>query len=438
MTSGTTSRSRTTRSSTATSRTSRTTRRARAASTCWRRSTSRRTTRSTTRAEADDHPIAWCTNFDGGRAWYTGIGHTQATFSEPDALKHLLGGLKTAAKNVDADCGPERQRTPSNDDFEVATLAKGADKIGEPISLDVLPDRRVLHTARDGRVFITTPNSVTTVAAQINVYSHDEDGLQGVAVDPNFAQNKWVYLFYAPRLTTPLTDAPTDGNDAAFAPYKGYNQVSRFKLGDDNKLDLASEQKILEIPTDRGQCCHVGGDMDFDAQGNLYVVTGDDSNPFSSDGYAPLDDRANQQPGLRRAPHGRQHERPARQGAPDQGRSEDGTYTIPAGNMFTPGTMGTKPEIYAMGFRNPFRFSVDKKTGYIYLGEYGPDAGGANANRGPGGLVEFNLIKEPGNYGWPYCIGKNDAYNDYDFATQHRVRSSTARRRRTSRASTRA
>ena len=135
-------------------------------------------------AAADDHPIAWCSNFDGGRAWYTGIGHTQATFSEPDALKHLLGGLKTAAKAVDADCGAERQRTPTTDDFEVATLAKGADKIGEPISLDVLPDRRVLHTARDGRVFITTPNSITSLAAQINVYSHDEDGLQGVAVDP--------------------------------------------------------------------------------------------------------------------------------------------------------------------------------------------------------------------------------------------------------------
>ncbi|RKQ92253.1 glucose/arabinose dehydrogenase [Solirubrobacter pauli] len=368
-------------------------------------------------AEADDHPIAWCSNFDGGRAWYTGIGHTQATFSEPDALKHLLGGLKTAAKAVDADCGPERQRTPTNDDFEVATLAKGADKIGEPIGMDVLPDRRVLHTARDGRLFITTPNSVTSVAAQLNVYSHDEDGLQGVAVDPNFTQNKWVYLFYAPRLSTPLTDSPTDGDDAAFAAYKGYNLVSRFKLGDNGKLDLASEQEILRIPTDRGQCCHVGGDMDFDAQGNLYIVTGDDTNPFSSDGYAPLDDRANKNPAFdARRTSGNTNDL---RGKVLRIKVQDnGTYTIPAGNMFTPGTMGTKPEIYAMGFRNPFRFSVDKKTGYIYLGEYGPDAGAANANRGPGGLVEFNLIKQPGNYGWPYCIGKNQAYNDYDFATQ--------------------
>ena len=79
--------------------------------------------------------------------------------------------------------------------------------------------------------------------------------------------------------------------------------------------------------------------------------------------------------------------------------------------------MGTKPEIYAMGFRNPFRFAVDRATGWVYLGEYGPDAGAANPNRGPGGQVEFNLIKQPGNYGWPYCTGKNDAYNQWDFAT---------------------
>ena len=70
-----------------------------------------------------------------------------------------------------------------------------------------------------------------------------------------------------------------------------------------------------------------------------------------------------------------------------------------------------------MGFRNPFRFAIDRSTGWVYLGDYGPDAGGADPNRGPGGQVEFNLIKSAGNYGWPYCHGRNDAYNDYDFAT---------------------
>ena len=77
----------------------------------------------------------------------------------------------------------------------------------------------------------------------------------------------------------------------------------------------------------------------------------------------------------------------------------------------------TRPEIYAMGFRNPFRIGIDPQTGYLYVGDYGPDAGSGDPNRGPGGQVEFNVIREAGNYGWPYCHGDNDPYHDYDFET---------------------
>ena len=69
-----------------------------------------------------------------------------------------------------------------------------------------------------------------------------------------------------------------------------------------------------------------------------------------------------------------------------------------------------------MGFRNPFRITIDPKTGNVLMGDYGPDAGTTNANRGPQGSVEFNVVT-PGNYGWPYCIRDNVPYNDYDFAT---------------------
>ncbi|OSC54468.1 glycosyl hydrolase, partial [Streptomyces sp. 4F] len=97
--------------------------------------------------------------------------------------------------------------------------------------------------------------------------------------------------------------------------------------------------------------------------------------------------------------------------------AEDGSYTVPEGNLFPPGTDKTRPEIYAMGFRNPFRMSVDKATGTVYVGDYGPDAGTANASRGPAGQVEFNRVTRAGNFGWPYCTGDNDAYVDHDFAT---------------------
>ena len=69
-----------------------------------------------------------------------------------------------------------------------------------------------------------------------------------------------------------------------------------------------------------------------------------------------------------------------------------------------------------MGFRNPFRITVDPNSGQVLMGDYGPDASATNPNRGPQGSVEYNIVT-PGNYGWPYCIRDNVPYNDYDFAT---------------------
>ena len=306
---------------------------------------------------------------------------------------------------------------PPDSDFEVTTLARGADKTGEPIAMAVLPDRRVLHTARDGRIFLTTPNATTSLAGTIPVYTHDEDGLQGIAIDDDFATNRWVYVYYAPPLSTPAGDAPsTSANPNAWDAFEGYNQLSRIKLTDAGTLDMATEQKILQVPADRGICCHAGGEIDFDAQGNLYLSTGDDANPFESDGYTPIDERATRNPAFN-AQRSSANTNDLRGKLLRIKVNEDGSYSIPNGNLFAPGTLGTRPEIYAMGFRNPFRFAVDDQTGRVYLGDYGPDAGGPNPNRGPGGQVEFNLITEAGNYGWPYCHGKNDAYNDFDFAT---------------------
>ena len=51
-----------------------------------------------------EHPIAWCQDYDGGRSWYTGLGHTDASFVEPQFLQHVLGGIRTAAGVVDSDC----------------------------------------------------------------------------------------------------------------------------------------------------------------------------------------------------------------------------------------------------------------------------------------------------------------------------------------------
>ncbi len=304
-------------------------------------------------------------------------------------------------------------------DFQQVTLAKGVAETGEPIGLAVLPDRSVLHTARNGTVRRTDAAGNTAVAGTIPVYSHDEEGLQGVAVDPGFTTNRYVYLFYAPPLSTPAGDAPATGTAATWATWAGVNRLSRFTLNADFSINMSSQVNMLDVATDRGQCCHVGGDMDWDAAGNLYISTGDDSNPFDSAGYSPIDERTDRNPVY-------DAQRSAANTNDLRGKilrikpNANGSYAIPAGNMFAPGTAGTRPEIYAMGFRNPFRISVDKATGVVYVGDYGPDAGSTSATRGPSGQVEFNRVTAPGNFGWPYCTGANtstETYNEWNFAT---------------------
>ncbi|ADI03757.1 Glucose/sorbosone dehydrogenase-like protein [Streptomyces bingchenggensis BCW-1] len=333
-------------------------------------------------------------------------------------LALLIGGATAAA--VPASAAPASQSAPAAippSDYQQVQLATGPDELGEPMSLTVLPDRSVLHTARDGTVRITDAVGNTKVAGRLDVYTHDEEGLQGIAADPGFTTNRYVWVYYSPKLATPAGDAPTTGTAADFERWKGHLNLSRFTLKSDGTLDLGSEKVALEVANDRGQCCHVGGDIDFDKDGNLYLTTGDDTNPFESSGYAPLDERTDRNP---------QFDAQRSSGNTNDLRGKllrikptaDGGYTIPSGNLFAPGTANTRPEIYAMGFRNPFRMSVDKPTGTVYLGDYGPDAGSTDSNRGPSGQVEFDRITGPGNFGWPYCTGTNtttETYTEYTF-----------------------
>nr|WP_222109907.1 PQQ-dependent sugar dehydrogenase [Streptomyces cupreus] len=336
------------------------------------------------------------------------------TFRKTVAL--LSGALLAGASLTLAAPQAVADASVAAEDFQQVTLAKGEAEVGEPMSLAVLPDRSVLHTSRDGELRLTDAAGNTKPAGKLDVYAHDEEGLQGIGVDPDFADNRFIYLYYAPPLNTPAGDAPETGTAADFAPFDGVNRLSRFVLKTDGTLDTASEQKILDVPASRGICCHVGGDIDFDAAGNLYLSTGDDTNPFQSDGFTPIDERASRNPAF-------DAQRTSGNTNDLRGKilrikvNADGSYAIPEGNLFAPGTDKTRPEIYAMGFRNPFRFSVDKATGILYVGDYGPDAGAANPSRGPAGQVEFARVTGPGNFGWPYCTGDNDAYVDYDFAT---------------------
>lgn len=298
-----------------------------------------------------------------------------------------------------------KEQKPEENRFEKIVLSE---HLNEPLELAVLPDNRVLFIERHGLVKLYSPETnKTTIAGEIEVSTkynvkkdgtrqEAEDGLLGLNVDPDFTNNNWVYLYYSPT-----------GEDQK-------NILTRYKLVN-NKLDLSSKKIMLEIPVQRDECCHTGGSIAWDSSGNLYLSTGDNTSPRASDGYSPLD------------------ERPGRSAFDAQKSSantndlrgkilrikpeDNGTYSIPEGNLFAKGIPNTRPEIYTMGHRNPYRISVDSKTGYVYWGDVGPDSGKDSIGRGPEAEDEYNQAREAGNYGWPYFVGNNKAYWDFDFAT---------------------
>ena len=354
------------------------------------------------------------TRYDGGRSWYTGGGHTNESFAEPNFRQHLLGGIKWAAKLVDGECGGTVWSS-----FERVTLAKTAAETGEPIGLAVLPDRGVLHTSRDGTIRYTNAAGDTKIAANLPVYSHDEDGLQAITIDPGFATNNWVYVYYSPPLSTPGGDAPTTGTPAQFAPFNGKNHLSRFKWDPQARADRPGLR--ADAARGRPEPRHL-----LPQRRRLRVGRRRQPVPLDRRRHQPVrvrrllaDRRAREpEPGVRRPAQLGQHERPARQGAADQARPGDGDLHDSGRQPVRP-----RPERHAArdlrdGLPQPvpdLRRQGDRLR--LRRPTTGPTAALPSATRGPGGQVEFSVLRAPGNYGWPYCTGDNDAFIDYNFAT---------------------
>ncbi|MCM4151257.1 PKD domain-containing protein [Arenibacter sp. N53] len=343
----------------------------------------------------EHHPISWYHDYDGGKSFYTEMGHTDATFENRDFLNHVLGGLQYVIGKVDLDYSKSKtERIPEENRYVRTVLDFN---LNEPMELEELPGRGILFVERRGALKLYDfKEEKTKKIAQLDVFYGNEDGLLGIAVDPDYQNNNWIYLCYS---------APGEISE---------QRISRFTLVSDS-LDLASEKNLLTIPTIR-KCCHSGGALEFGPDGNLFIGLGDNTNPFESSGYAPIDERAGR--ALWDAQKSAANANDLRGKILRIKPEDDGTYSIPEGNLFPEGTANTRPEIYVMGSRNPFRFSIDSATGYLYWGDVGPDAGKGDPKRGPHGMGEFDQARKAGNWGWPYTRGNNQPYNDYDFATE--------------------
>lgn len=359
----------------------------------------------------DNHPMAWYHDYDGGRAFYTELGHTVESYTEPEYLQHILGGIQYAiGDNKELDYSKVKTQLPPEDNrFTKTQLVTGT--FFEPTEMTVLPNLDVLIIQRRGEIMLY--KNETKTVKQVGFFDvyyktlhtpgvNAEEGMLGLAKDPDFAKNNWVYIYYSPADTS-------------------VNRLSRFTFKNDT-LDKATEKVIIEVKSQREICCHTGGSIAFGPDKLLYFSAGDNSTPFDepgakyvNSGYAPLNDEPGRMQYDARRSAGNTNDL--------RGKimrikvNDDGTYDIPEGNLFPKGTPKTRPEIYVMGDRNPYRISVDQKNSYLYWGEVGPDANNDSfATRGPRGYDELNQARKAGFFGWPLFVGNNYPYRQYNYA----------------------
>ncbi len=231
--------------------------------------------------------------------------------------------------------------------------------LDRPVALIEAPAGRFYVVQQGGRILTFIDGSNATVFADLTDRvdaGYNEAGLLGMALDPQFAVNGQVYLSYT-RGGSPLTSV-----------------VSRFTSHDGGlTLDPASEQPLLAI--DQPYANHNGGNLLFGPDGYLYLGFGDGG--ASGD---PLGNAQNTQTLL---------------GAILRiDVASTVPYAIPPDNPFA--SSGGRPEIYAYGLRNPWRFSFDSQSGKLWAGDVGQND-----------WEEIDLIVKGGNYGWPIREGNH-------------------------------
>jgi len=192
-----------------------------------------------------------------------------------------------------------------------------------------------------------------------------EAGLLGLVFDPKYASNGTFYIYYETK-------------------YPTRNIVARMKVSaDPDVADPNTEEILIDAPQfDPGNAYHCGGQLAFGKDGYLYIAMGDNVNGVSAQDLTDFQGSI-----LRIDVH--VDPTPLGQlvfGAP--------LYQIPAGNPFATNISGYRPEIYAYGFRNPWRFAIDPYTDEIWVCDVGQDT-----------WEEIDLVRKGKNYGWPLMEG---------------------------------
>ena len=277
------------------------------------------------------------------------------------------------------------------------TNAFGTLAFTDPVVITIPPGEtnRLFVAEQDGRIIVITnlasPNRTVfldIVARVSGGVPTDERGLLGLAFHPGYATNGWFYVFYTGNDTTPVLGGTNSLHDI----------LSRFQVsaGNSNQANASSELKLLRQRDEANN--HNAGDLHFGPDGYLYVSLGDegDANDTFNNSQVITKDFFS---GILRLDIDK------RPGSipPNSHPAASTNYAVPPDNPFIGATSfnGTninpasvRTEFWAVGLRNPWRFSFDPVTGTLYC-----------ADVGQGQYEEIDIISRAGNYGWAFREG---------------------------------
>ncbi len=230
--------------------------------------------------------------------------------------------------------------------FAETSVASG---LAMPTAMAFAPDGRLFVAEQGGELRVISGGTLlATPFVSLTVDSNGERGLLGVAFDPNFASNHYVYVYYT--ATTPTI----------------HNRVSRFTANGDVAI-AGSELIVLELNNLSSATNHNGGALHFGSDGKLYIAVGENANPSNSQTLANLLGKL-----LRINPDG----------------------SIPTDNPFNATATGVNRSIWALGLRNPFTFAFQPTTGRMFINDVGQNA-----------WEEIDDGIAGSNYGWPNSEG---------------------------------
>lgn len=276
----------------------------------------------------------------------------------------LLAGLATlfvAGKPASGAGGP----LPNG--FVQSRVAGGLE---EPTAMQFAPDGRLFVSEQGGKLRIVKngrllPRPFVDVSDEIDATG--ARGLLGIAFDPDFENNKFVYVYYTGKATK--TNPPR-------------NRVARFTASGDVAA-RGSERLIFELDNLSGAKNHNGGAINFGRDGKLYIAVGDNDRSANAQSLENLKGKM-----LRIKKNG----------------------AIPEGNPFYARASGKNRAIWALGLRNPFSFAVQPGTGRIFINDVGEHT-----------WEEINDGNASANYGWPRFEGPKGGprFEEPIFAYEH-------------------